>query len=148
MSFKEGRISRQDMIIEITKLVAKRSTCLRAEVGAVIVRENRIISTGYCGAPPGLPHCNDKSCKPGSDIGCKNTIHAEMNAIAFASRYGLSLVDTTLYCSYAPCLECSKLIISAGISEVLFIKPYRDDSGLMLLSQAGKIFSQVEVNMR
>lgn len=133
----KGRITRDQMFMAIANIVSFRSTCLRAKVGAVIVQDNRIVSTGYVGAPSGLPHCLDVGCEIGPDGGCIRTVHAEVNAIAFAARAGIKLEGSTLYVTMSPCLNCAKLIINAGIREVVYRDEYRDPSGLKLLRQAG-----------
>jgi dCMP deaminase len=106
-------------------------------VGAVIARDGRIISTGYVGAPSGLPHCLDVGCQTGPDGGCTRTVHAEANAIAVASRYGTRTNGAVLYCTHGPCNPCAKLIINAGILRVAYEHAYRDGSGTALLIQAG-----------
>jgi len=110
--------------IRIAKEVASRSTCPRASVGAVIVKDNRILSTGYNGAPAGEPHCVDVGCLMENDH-CLRTIHAETNAIAFAAKYGISLDGATMYVTDAlgrkptpVCHKCSQLIKVAGIARV------------------------------
>ncbi len=119
----------------IMNAVATRATCDRGRQGAVIVRDKRIISTGYVGAPKGLPHCDEvghlfkKAIKPdGTETqNCIRTTHAEMNAIVQAAFHGVSLKDSTLYCRMAPCWDCAKAIISAGIKRVVCDKRYKDD---------------------
>lgn len=103
-------------------LVSKRSTCDRKSVGTVIVKEKNIISSGYNGSIPGAPHCDDV----GHDLvdgHCQRVIHSEANAIAQAAKLGISVSGATLYCNTLPCYNCLKLIISAGIAEVV----YRDE---------------------
>lgn len=117
------RISRHDMMIAITKIVAQRGTCNRARVGCVIARNGRIIVTGYNGSPPGRPHCLEEGCQV-VDNHCVRTIHAEANAIAFAARYGISVEGAVLY-SYGwaggVCPTCRKLALSAGIADIVEI---------------------------
>lgn len=125
------RISRDELYIKIALLFAKRSTCKRGQVGAVAVKDNRIIASGYNGSPSGLPHCNNDSCN--LEAGCLNTIHAEANLIAFAARAGISLEGSILYCTHAPCKKCAELIVQAGFGQVKYLMPYRDTSGLDLL---------------
>lgn len=114
---------------------ARRSTCLRRRVGAVIAQDHRIISQGYNGAPSGKPHCTYETCNEHNP--CNNTVHAEINAIAFAARYGISTEGATIYTTLAPCLECSKAIINSGIKKVIYESPYRDESGINLLKESG-----------
>lgn len=137
---KPARIDRHDMLIRMAEIAAMRSTCLRLQVGAVIASEGRVLSIGYNGAPPGLPHCTPETCNPNSP--CSRTIHAEANSIAFASRYGTGIRGATLYSTHSPCIECAKLIISAGIAAVYFRTPYRDRTPLDLLDQAKVMVDQ------
>jgi len=135
--------------MNVAELMSQRGTCDRAYVGAVIAREGRILSTGYNGAPPGLMHCDennhgwgDYTLVPVSDeakevMGCKNAIHAEVNALAFAARYGVSVDEASLYVTVAPCSNCSMLLIAAGISEVIYRNGYRNEDGIALLQMAG-----------
>src|SRR5436853_4593372 len=117
----------------ITRQVAERSTCLRAKVGAVIVRDKNILATGYNGAPAGLPHCIDVGCliyesrTPSGDIeeNCFRTIHAEINAIAQAAKNGASIRDADIYITHTPCIHCLKVLINTGIRRVLYEKPYK-----------------------
>ena len=136
------RISRDAMFMEIAHTLAKRSTCARAQVGAVLVMDNRIISTGYAGAPSGMTHCLDSGCDvntnlPEKDQHCLRTVHAEANVIAFAAKYGIKTEGATLYCTHRPCENCSKLLINAGIREVIYLSEYGDRAGLDLLVRAG-----------
>ena len=123
--------------MEIASIVSQRSTCQRAQVGAIIVKDNRIISTGYGGAPSGMPHCLDEGCLMGNNEGCIRTIHAEVNTIAFAARSGISVKGATMYVTLSPCYNCSKLIINSGIKRVIYKEEYRDTSGVNLLQEAG-----------
>jgi len=131
------RKSREEMFSDIVKIIAERSTCSRAKVGALAVRDNRIISIGYGGSPSGLPHCLDDGCEEGPDGGCTRTIHAEANVIAFAAKAGISLDGATLYVTLSPCYDCAKLIINSGIVEVVFAEFYRKTEGINLLGKAG-----------
>ena len=121
--------------MDIAKVMSSRSTCLRLKVGSVIAKEGRIISTGYNGAPSGVPHCDHTNCGP--DRACTRTVHAEAGAISFAARFGVPLEGSSLYVTNSPCLDCSKLIINAGIKEVFFHIPYRITDGLQLLQSVG-----------
>ena len=129
------RISRDDMLMQIAQVVAKRGTCNRLQVGAVIALDGRIISTGYAGAPAGLPHCSTETCNV--DNPCTRTVHAEAGAIAYAARSGIKVQGATLYCTHCPCLTCSQLIINSGIIKVIYLNPYRKTEGLQLLKEAG-----------
>lgn len=131
------RPNRDEWLMRLVTIVSTRGTCNRAQVGALVVRDGRIISTGYVGSPAGLPHCLDAGDEIGDDGGCTRTVHAEANAIAFAARYGTSTEGSELYCTHSPCLNCAKLIINAGIRKFVFEHPYRDARGLALLEAAG-----------
>lgn len=135
------RITRDEMLASMADIVAMRSTCNRLHVGAVIAIEGRVLSVGYNGAPPGLPHCTPETCN--ANIPCSRTIHAEANSIAFASRYGVSIGGASLFSTHSPCIDCAKLIISAGISRVVFRTAYRDRTPLDLLKTAGIELDQV-----
>ena len=107
--------------MEITELVSKRSTCLRRKVGAIIVKDKRILTTGYNGAPRGLPHCLEIGClREEKKIAfgerqelCRG-LHAEQNAIVQAALYGISIQGSILYCTNQPCITCAKMIINSG----------------------------------
>ena len=123
------RISRDELFMGMVELLEKRSICNRAKVGAVVVLNNRPISIGYNGPPSGVDVC----CQVG-DKECLHTIHAEMNAIAWAARLGVSLNGSEMYVSMSPCLACAKVIINSGIRKVYYRDPYRDLSGVQYLS--------------
>jgi dCMP deaminase len=117
----------------VAELYAKRSTCDRLHVGAVLAMDARIISTGYNGAPAGIPHCD-----PGPHEGPSRTaIHAEQNAVAFAARNGSVLNGSQLVITHMPCLNCSLMLINTGIACVVYLHPFRDQSGIELLNEAG-----------
>jgi len=127
------RPSWDQYFMTITRQVAERSTCLRAKVGAVIVRDKNILATGYNGAPAGLPHCTDVGClvyrstTPSGEIeeNCFRCIHAEMNAIAQAAKNGASIRDAAVYVTHTPCIQCFKVLINTGIKRIFFDKPYK-----------------------
>lgn len=129
-----SRIDRETMFMQITEVVAKRSTCLRARVGAIIIRDNRVVSIGYAGAPSRLDHCLDKGCQVEGGH-CIRTVHAEANAIAFAAKAGIPTDGAEMYITHSPCTNCAKLIINSGIRRVTY-QEYRGD-GIELLDQAG-----------
>lgn len=132
------RVNRDTMFMEIAKIVAERSTCPRKHVGAVIVVKNRIVSVGYNGAPPGMLHCDDIGCKfKGDSSGCVRSIHAEMNAVAFAARQGTPTDDATMYSTCATCANCAVLLVSSGIKRFIFEEEYRIKDGQELLEAAG-----------
>lgn len=126
------RPSRDEVFKEVTKAFAARSVCLRKQVAAVIAKEGRPISVGYCGPPSGFPHCTKETCKGKN---CDISIHAEMNAIAFAAKNGVSIEGSTLYCTMSPCINCAKVILNSGIVRVVYFEEYRDVEGLELLKR-------------
>jgi dCMP deaminase len=128
------RLSRDELLLSIAELVAKRSTCQRLSVGAILAREGRILSSGYNGAPSGLSHCNHRSVEMDP---CTRTVHAEANCIAFAAKTGVETNLATMYCTHSPCNDCAKLMINAGIKRLVYHTQYRDISPLNLLIEAG-----------
>lgn len=137
-TMEHARVSRSRLFTEIATLIAKRSTCTRATVGAVIVKHDRIISTGYGGAPSRMPHCITEGCEITSpEGGCERTVHAEVNAIAFAAKSGISTQDSQMYVTLSPCYNCAKLIINSGITSVFYGSLYRDTRSSDLFRKAG-----------
>jgi dCMP deaminase len=128
------RFSRDELLGNIAQLIAKRSTCLRTQVGAILATEGRIISMGYNGAPSGMSHCTPEKCNEAHP--CTETVHAEANTIAFAARKGITTEGSTLYCTHSPCNECAKLIINAGIIRLIYWEQYRDPEPINLLLSA------------
>ncbi len=138
-----SRISRDELFMDIAVAFSRRGTCPRASVGAVIVRDKRIIATGYNGAPAGMAHCNEVGCSIDEHRpGCQRAVHAEANAIAYAAREGISLAGSTIYTTHSPCVPCAQLIINAGIEMVVYNVAYRDQRGLELLDEAGLGFRE------
>jgi len=138
------RPSWQDYFLEITRLVAKRSTCLRRRVGALIVKDKRILATGYNGAPSGLPHCLEVGClreelgiPPGERHEICRGIHAEQNAILQAALYGVSIKGAVLYCTHQPCVLCAKMVINSGIRQIIYCGDYPDQLAVEMLAAAG-----------
>lgn len=128
--------------LDIANLVKTRSTCLRRQVGAVLVKDNRIISTGYNGAPSGSDHCDKLEClrkniPSGERHELCRAIHAEQNAIIQSAKYGVSTFDTTIYVTCKPCIICAKMIVSSGIVRVVFIGDYPDPNSTDLLLNSG-----------
>lgn len=117
----------------ITRQVTERSTCLRAKVGAVIVRDKNILATGYNGSPAGLPHCYDAGCliyrstTPSGEVeeNCFRTIHAEINAITQAAKNGAAIRGADIYITHTPCIHCFKVLINTGIRRIFYEKPYK-----------------------
>lgn len=157
----EKRIDLEEVFVEVAKLFAKRSTCLRKHVGAVLVKDRRIISTGFNGVPHGMEHCEVHFRKHYEenklDYGFKNfdefvesqrfydlhhaeysmfENHAEVNCIGFASKSGIATEGSELYVTLSPCLDCAKLIVSAGVTSVYYIEEYdRDNRSIKFLER-------------
>lgn len=137
------RPSWDSYFMEITQVVASRSTCLRRQVGAVIVRDRRILTTGYNGAPSSLAHCEEVGCirekekiPSGERHELCRALHAEQNAILQAALYGISIQGATIYCTTHPCVMCAKMIINAGMKEVVIAASYPDSLSEALLKEA------------
>jgi dCMP deaminase len=130
--------------MKIAHDVAARSTCDRADVGTVLVREKRILTTGFNGSPAGLPHC-DEIGHLIVDGHCVRTIHAEANAIIQAALHGVSSKGATCYVTHFPCLSCAKMLINAGIIRIVYDNEYRiDDNTLQFLQIAGVEVVRIE----
>lgn len=128
----------------IASVVASRSTCLRRKVGAVLVRDRQILSTGYNGAPRNTTHCDEAGClretlkiPPGERHEICRGSHAEINAIAQAAAAGTATQGCWLYCTHEPCVYCTKALINAGCERVVFIDPYPDDFARKILKESG-----------
>ncbi|MFO7840470.1 MAG: cytidine/deoxycytidylate deaminase family protein [Desulfosalsimonadaceae bacterium] len=142
-----ARISRptwDQYFMEIAALVAKRSTCLRRAVGAVIVKDKRILATGYNGAPSGIRHCEEVGClreqmqvASGERHELCRGIHAEQNAIIQAAYHGVPICGADLYCTNLPCSICTKMLINAGINKIYYQSGYADELAKDLLDEAG-----------
>jgi len=130
--------------MKLCRVVAERSTCLRRQVGALLVSDRRILATGYNGAPKGLPHC--------AEVGCLRTrleipsgerqelcrgVHAEQNAIIQAAVHGVALQDVTLYCTIQPCITCAKMLINANVTRIVYEGDYPDELATEMLEAAG-----------
>lgn len=126
------RPSRVDTLLRVAAVIAERSTCNRLNVGAVVARDGRILTTGYNGPPSGMDHCEHEEF----EVQCNLAVHAEANAIAFAARYGMSTDGAELFVTHAPCHNCAKLIINAGILRVYYSIEYRLTHGTDLLEDA------------
>ena len=136
------RPSLDEYFMEIACVVGKRSTCLRNHVGALFVKNKRLLSTGYNGAPAGLQHCDEVGCaREGVASGTRHelcrAVHAEQNAIIQAALHGVSIEGATLYCTHQPCVLSAKMLINARISREVYSRSYPDDTALRFLSQAG-----------
>jgi dCMP deaminase len=144
MSDQSPRPSWDEYFMEIARQVATRSTCMRRRIGAVIVRDKRILATGYNNVPSNIEHCTTRGClrdAMGIPSGQRHElcrgIHAEQNAIVQAARNGVSIDGSTLYSTTQPCILCAKLMINAGIEEIVFAGEYPDPLSQELLSEAG-----------
>lgn len=141
---KLSRPSWDEYFMEMAEVVRKRSTCLRRAVGAVIVRDNRIMATGYNGVPVGIEHCEARGClreerkvPSGERHELCRGLHAEQNAIIQAAHLGQSIAGGTLYCTTQPCIICAKMIINAGIRRVVIKEAYPDELSEAMLKEAG-----------
>jgi len=137
------RPSWEAYFMDITFLVAKRSTCLRRSVGAIIVKDKRILSTGYNGAPTGIKHCLETGClrerlniASGENHELCRGIHAEQNAIIQAAYHGVSIKGASLFCTNLPCSICAKMIINAGINRICYASGYADSMSEEMLREA------------
>jgi dCMP deaminase len=131
-----------EYFMEIARTVATRATCPRAKVGAILVRSHRILTTGYNGAPRGVAHCTEVGCTLENDH-CMRAVHAEANAIVQAALHGVSVSEATAYCTHQPCVNCSKLLISAGVVKIVYDEAYPDPIAAQLLAEAGVAASQL-----
>lgn len=136
-------ITREEMFLEICKVLSQRSTCQRAHVGCVITLNHRIISTGLNGPLGADMECHS-NCK--KELPCTHAIHAEANAIYAAAKEGISLHGATLYCTFSPCLKCAEAIIQSGIKTVTYKEEYREPEPLTKLRMAGIICQQLGVH--
>ncbi|MEE9402948.1 MAG: cytidine/deoxycytidylate deaminase family protein [Desulfobacteria bacterium] len=146
-----SRPSWKEYFMDIALLVARRSTCRRRRVGAITVRDKRILATGYNGAPTGLPHCLDIGClreeleiPSGERHELCRGLHAEQNVIIQAAYHGVSIEGATLYCTNLPCSICSKMLINAGIRDIIYQEGYADSMTEEMLSAAGVKLIQID----
>ena len=138
------RPSWEEYFMDIAKLVAKRSTCLRRQVGSVIVKDKNILATGYNGTPSGITHCSETGClreqlkiPSGERHELCRGLHAEQNVIVQAAKHGINIDGSTLYCTNSPCIICSKMIINAGIKEIVYLDGYPDILSKDILGESG-----------
>ena len=147
----ENRPSWDEYFMEMAELARKRTTCIRRGVGAVIVKDNRVIATGYNGVPKGITHCSEAGClrqQLGVPSGkmhelCRG-VHAEQNAIIQAAAMGHAIEGATLYCTTQPCTVCTKMIINAGIRRVVVKEAYPDDLAQKMMQEAGITVEHME----
>lgn len=138
------RPSWHEYFMDIARLVARRSTCLRRQVGAVMVKEKNILATGYNGTPRGITHCAETGCQreqlkvpSGERHELCRGLHAEQNAIIQAASHGVNISGATLYCTNSPCIICTKMLINAGIRQVVYLDGYPDTLSMDMLHEAG-----------
>ncbi len=143
------RVAWPDYFMNITHLVAERSTCLRRRVGAIAVKDKHILATGYNGAPSRVAHCLDVGClreQLGVPSGQRHEIcrglHAEQNVIIQAAVHGISLADAEVYCTHQPCIICSKMLINCGVTRIWYAQGYPDELALQMLKEAGVALEQ------
>lgn len=117
----------------VAQVVSTAGTCSRRQVGCVVVKDRRIISTGYNGSPAGMDHCSHSGQY---DIACRESVHAEANAIYYAARAGISTLESVIYTTDEPCRKCAEAIINAGIKAVLYMRAYTNHDGTILLEAA------------
>ena len=148
------RLPWDEYFMQIARLMAERSTCLRRQVGAVIVRDKRILATGYNGAPTGMKHCEEVGCLrerfnvPSGKMHelCRG-LHAEQNAIIQAAMFGVSIKDAEIYCTNVPCIICAKMLINAGIGKrICYQDGYPDELALEMLQEAGMELIRIPLN--
>lgn len=139
-----ARPSWNQYFLQLARQAATRSTCLRRQVGAVIVRDKRVLATGYNGAPRGIAHCLDVGCLrdelgiPSAErVELCRAIHAEQNAIIQAAVHGVALDGATLYTTLQPCVLCAKMLINCGIKEIYFSEGYPDELSQTMFAEAG-----------
>lgn len=135
----------------IARVVSSRSTCLRRKVGAVLVKDRQILSTGYNGAPRGVSHCDEAGClreRLGIPSGERHEIcrgsHAEINAIAQAAAAGVATQGCEVYCTHEPCVYCAKALINAGCTRVVYMYPYPDELASSILKESGVVVAQYD----
>jgi dCMP deaminase len=131
------RLGFDEYFIRMAMLASERATCERLRVGAVIVKDKKVLATGYNGSASGEAHCVDEGCYV-RDNHCIRTIHAEQNALLQSAKYGVSVEGAALYATHFPCLHCTKSLITAGIREIVWLHDYRNDEyAIHLINQAG-----------
>ena len=138
------RPSWDEYFMDITRLVATRSTCMRRQVGAILVKERNILATGYNGVPSGITHCDATGClrerlhiPSGERHELCRGLHAEQNAIVQAARHGININGATLYCTTMPCIICTKMIINAGIRAIVYGEGYADELAREMINESG-----------
>lgn len=140
----DNRISWEEYFITLAENISTRSTCLRRKVGALIVKNKRVLSTGYNGAPTGISHCDEEKClrtkynvPSGERHELCRGLHAEQNAIIQAAQYGVSINDAQIYVTHQPCSICTKMLINSGIKKFTYRLPYADKLAEEMMTEAG-----------
>lgn len=138
------RPSWEEYFMEIIRLVARRSSCLRRQVGAALVKDKNILATGYNGTPSGITHCAEVGClreqmrvPSGERHELCRGLHAEQNAIIQAAKHGVNISGATLYCTNFPCIICTKMIINSGLSRIVYLDGYPDELSAGMLRESG-----------
>lgn len=141
-----------EYFMEIARLVASRSTCLRRQVGAVMVKDKNILATGYNGTPSGIRHCSEVGClrqqmnvPSGERHELCRGLHAEQNAIIQAAKHGVNIDGATLYCTHSPCIICSKMLINSGVKRIVCYDSYPDPLAKAMLDEAGLMVETMEL---
>ncbi len=140
------RPSWEEYFLQLARVVATRSTCTRRQVGAVLVRDKRILATGYNGVPAGLAHCTEVGClreELGIPSGQRQEIcrglHGEQNALLQCALHGIPTAGSILYCTHEPCVTCAKMLVGCGVQRVVFLESYPDPLGREILREAGVV---------
>jgi dCMP deaminase len=138
-----------EYFMQIARLVASRSTCMRRQVGALLVHQKHVLATGYNGVPSGITHCDETGClreqlqvPSGERHELCRGLHAEQNAIIQAAKHGVNIAAATLYCTDSPCIICTKMLINAGIKRIVYRRGYPDRLSLEMLAEAGLKYHQ------
>lgn len=132
----DPRLSWSEYFILMSQLIATRSTCPRRAVGAVLVREHRVIATGYNGSPAGQPHCTEVGCLLEHGH-CVRTIHAELNALLQCAKYGIAAGGVDLYCTDLPCRNCARALVQSDIRSIYFVRHYDSPETVQLAKEYG-----------
>jgi dCMP deaminase len=145
---RKVRPSWDEYFMSLARLASTRSTCLRRQVGAILVKDRMVLSTGYNDTPRRVPNCGDGGCPrcqsdapSASGLDTCLCLHAEQNAIIQAAYHGIGIAGATIYCTHQPCLTCAKMIVNAGLVRMVYEAPYPDPVAEQLLRTAGIVFA-------
>lgn len=137
-----------EYFLDIARLASRRATCPRRRVGAVLVRDHRVLATGYNGSIKGAPHCDDVGClivtRDGRES-CVRTVHAELNAILQCAVNGVSSSNSTMYCTDFPCVSCAKAMVQAGVTRVVYLADYPDPNSREILDSGGIVLEKASL---